>query len=69
MSVQIMYWIIVRGGVVAVLFFSMSVSAMMVTPLMLSGGTSVAAHVLAHPPVNGDCASCHPDVKTMPRVN
>jgi len=64
------YRIIAKGGVMTtMLLFSMSVSAMMITPLMLSGGASVVTHVLAHPPVNGDCAGCHPDVRTMPRIN
>ncbi len=69
MSAQIIYRIIVGGGVMIALLFSMSVSAMTVTPLILPDSMSVDAHVLAHPPVNGDCASCHPDIKTMPRVN
>jgi len=57
MNVQAMCRVAAKGSVIAVLFFSMSASAM-----------PVAAYVLAHPPVIGDCASCHPDVKTMPRI-
>ncbi len=68
-SVQMMCRAIVKGSVMTMLLFSMSTSAMTITPLMLSGGASVVTHVLAHPPVNGDCASCHPDVRTMPRIN
>jgi len=69
MNAKIMYRIIVKGSVMTMLLFSMSASAMTITPLMLSGGTLVVTHVLAHPPVNGDCVSCHPDVRTMPRIN
>jgi len=58
MNVQTIYRIVAKGSVITMLFFSMNASAM-----------PVAAYVLAHPPVNGDCASCHPDVRTMPRPN
>jgi len=68
MSAQIMYRIIVRGGMMTVLLFSISVSAMTIKPLTMPGSMSIVAHVLAHPPVTGDCAGCHPDVKTMPRI-
>lgn len=68
-SVQMIYRIIAKGSLITMLLFSMSASATTITPLMLSGGASVVTHVLAHPPVNGDCASCHPDVMTMPRIN
>jgi len=68
MSAQTMHRIIVRGGMMTVLLFSMSVSAMTIKPSMMPGSISVAAHVLAHPPVTGDCVGCHPDVRTMPRI-
>jgi len=58
MNVQTMCRVAAKGSVIAVLFFSMNALAI-----------PVAAPVLAHPPVSGDCASCHPDVKTMPRIN
>jgi len=67
MSVQTVYRIIARGGImvmllsVAMLFFSMSVPATVKS-------SAIVAHILAHPPVTGDCVSCHPDVKTMPRI-
>jgi len=67
MSVQTMYRIIVRNSMMTVLLsvilllFSMSALATVKSSI-------VAAYILAHPPVTGDCVSCHPDVKTMPRI-
>jgi len=75
MDFQTMYRIIVKRGMmtvlssVAMLLFSMSTLAMMVKPSTVSDNMTVIAHVLAHPPVTEDCTSCHPDVRTMPRIN
>ncbi len=75
MSVQTMCRIIIRGGMTTVLllvttlFFNTNALAATVKLSTVFGGASVVAHAMAHPPVIGDCASCHPDVRQMPRIN
>jgi len=67
MSIQTVYRVIVRGGMMAVLL-SVAMQFFSMNALATVKSSTVAAHMLAHPPVIGDCASCHPDVKTMPRI-
>lgn len=42
------------------LFFNVTVMAMPSNSVLTTSGLMVAVNVLAHPPVTGDCISCHP---------
>ncbi len=66
MNIQMRYRMIIKNAASAALPAIM-LAFIIITPAA-SAMPSATAHVLAHPPVTGDCASCHPEQKKPKRV-
>ncbi len=66
MDIQMRYKTIIKNAAKAALPAIML--ACLISAPAVSAASFTTAKVLAHPPVTGDCASCHPEQKKPKRT-